>query len=167
MNSLRNHRVIIASLFLPTTAVLGESNPPTPSPSIHAQDPAPSPPQLTVKPNGSSNPPFRHQPSRSLGGNPPLKSIVEDLKSRTTTPLTTPPGETANNPFSKFASIASPRSNGTPTNGASPNEHDSPSPSPSLPPTCALSRPLVYVFVEATQVPDDPYRRAAHSPSSA
>ena len=77
MTSLRNHRVIIASLFLPTTAVLGESNPPTPS--IHAQDPDPAPPQLAVKPNGSSNPPFRHQPSRSVGA---LKSIVEDLKVR-------------------------------------------------------------------------------------
>ena len=77
MTSLRNHRVIIASLFLPTTAVLGESNPPTPS--IHAQDPAPSPPL--------ASPPFRHQHSGSLGGNQPLKSIVEDLKVR---PLTRP-----------------------------------------------------------------------------
>ena len=80
MTSLRNHRVIIASLFLPTTAVPGESNPPTPS--IHAQDPDPAPPQLTAKSNGSSNPPFRHQPSKSLGGSPPLKSIVDDLKVR-------------------------------------------------------------------------------------
>ena len=75
MTSLRNHRVIIASLFLPTTAVLGESNPPTPS--VHAQDPDSSLPELADKPNGS---PFRHQHSRSLGGNQPLKSIVEDLK---------------------------------------------------------------------------------------
>ena len=78
MTSLRNHRVIIASLFLPTTAVLGESNPPTPS--IHAQGSEPSPPQLNVKHNGSSSPPFRHKPSRSLSGNQPLKSIVDDLK---------------------------------------------------------------------------------------
>ena len=49
------------------------SNPPTPS--IHAQDPHPSPPQLPVKANGSSNLPFRHQPSRSLSGNPPLKVL--------------------------------------------------------------------------------------------
>ncbi|KAG8215355.1 glycosyltransferase family 20 protein [Butyriboletus roseoflavus] len=129
MSSLRNHRAIIASLFLPTTAVLGESNPPTPT--IHAQDP--DQPHLSVKPNGSSNPPFRHQPSRSLTGVPPLKSIVEDLKSRTTTPLTSPPTETANNPFSKFASIASPRLNGIPIDGTNPNSHDSPLPSPPLP----------------------------------
>ncbi|KAF8126309.1 glycosyltransferase family 20 protein [Boletus edulis] len=121
MSSLRNHRVIIASLFLPTTAVLGESNPPTPT--IHVQDPSPA------KPNGSSNPPFRHQPSRSLGGNTPLKSIVEDLKSRATSPgVTTPLTETSSNPFAKFASIASPRSNGTPANGASPSPPSPPSP---------------------------------------
>ncbi|KAG6377935.1 glycosyltransferase family 20 protein [Boletus reticuloceps] len=127
MSSLRNHRVVIASLFLPTTAVLGESNPPTPS--IHVQDPSPA------KPNGSSNPPFRHQPSKSLGGNTPLKSIVEDLKSRATSPgITTPPTETSSNPFAKFASIASPRSNGTLANDASPSP-----PSPSLDPSFILT----------------------------
>ena len=149
MTSLRHHRVIIASLFLPTTAVLGESNPPTPS--IHAQDPEPCPPA----------PPFPHQRSKSQGGNPPLKSIVEDLKvrqhvcslldlhkyspeplvqSRATTPLTTPPNEAANNPFSRFASIASPRLNGTPANGASLDGQ----PSPLSPPFPNLDRSFTF-----------------------
>jgi hypothetical protein len=115
MTSLRNHRVIIASLFLPTTAVLGESNPPTPS--IPAQDPDPP----------RTGPPFRHRHSGSLGGNQPLKSIVEDLKSRTATP----PTDAANNPFSKFASIASPQ-----LNGASADAHP---PMPSLDPSFTFS----------------------------
>ncbi|KAF9241274.1 glycosyltransferase family 20 protein [Melanogaster broomeanus] len=85
MTSLRNHRVIIASLFLPTTAVLGESTPPTPD--IHARDDPPTPLNGTTgKTNGTGNrPPFRHQSSRSVGGSAPLKSIVEDLKSTTRT----------------------------------------------------------------------------------
>ncbi|KAG1750509.1 glycosyltransferase family 20 protein [Suillus paluster] len=91
MSSLRNHRVIIASLFLPTTAVLGESNPPTPD----------------IQDLGGRPPAFKHASSRSIGSaTTPLKSIVDDLKSRAITPISTPPSEIIN-PFSKFASLAS------------------------------------------------------------
>jgi trehalose 6-phosphate synthase complex regulatory subunit len=64
MSSLRNHRVVIASLFLPNTAVLGESAPSTPD-------------HVTSLPEFKAAPPTtRSQPQRSG----PLKSIVEDLK---------------------------------------------------------------------------------------
>ncbi|KAH7922278.1 glycosyltransferase family 20 protein [Leucogyrophana mollusca] len=120
MSSFRNHRIIIASLFLPSTAVLGESNPPTPD--LHLPPPvapgvSPALLQSNTKPR---TPPFRHQPSRSLGSNTPvgpLKSIVEDLKSRAVTPTASSPGVESTNPFSKFASLTSPR-NGSPLSGA-------------------------------------------------
>ncbi|KIK93311.1 glycosyltransferase family 20 protein [Paxillus rubicundulus Ve08.2h10] len=125
MSSFRNHRIIIASLFLPTTAVLGESNPPTPD--IPAKSPpAQSNPTARI-PNGTPIPPFRHQPSKSSGANAPLKSIVEDLKSRATTPLSTPQSEPVN-PFAKFLSFASPQPNGTPSSASG-----SPSHPPGLP----------------------------------
>lgn len=99
MSSLRNHRVIIASLFLPTTAVLGESSPPTPD--IYAREVGAS----ATQDLGGRPPAFKHASSRSLGSTPaPLKSIVDDLKSRAITPISTPPSEL--NPFSKFASLA-------------------------------------------------------------
>jgi hypothetical protein len=75
MSSLRNHRVIIASLFLPTTAVLGESSPPTPD--IYAREVGAS----ATQDLGGRPPAFKHASSRSLGSTPaPLKSIVDDLK---------------------------------------------------------------------------------------
>lgn len=74
MSSLRNHRVIIASLFLPTTVVIGESNPPTPD--IYAREVGSTP-----QDSGGRPPAFRHTSSRSIGSSPaPLKSIVDDLK---------------------------------------------------------------------------------------
>ncbi|KAI0339176.1 hypothetical protein BDW22DRAFT_1336814 [Trametopsis cervina] len=82
MSSLRNHRVVIASLFLPNTAVLGESAPSTP-------DHVTSLPEFKAAPPSS-----RPQPSKSG----PLKSIVEDLKSRAVTPAGTPKTESTN-PF--------------------------------------------------------------------
>ncbi|KAG2078648.1 glycosyltransferase family 20 protein [Suillus decipiens] len=99
MSSLRNHRVIIASLFLPTTAVLGESSPPTPD--IYAREIG----ATATQDLGGRPPAFKHTSSRSIGSTPaPLKSIVDDLKSRAITPISTPPSES--NPFSKFASLA-------------------------------------------------------------
>ncbi|KAG1873862.1 glycosyltransferase family 20 protein [Suillus subluteus] len=99
MSSLRNHRVIIASLFLPTTTVLGESSPPTPD--IYAREVG----ATATQDLGGRPPAFRHASSRSIGSAPaPLKSIVDDLKSRAITPISTPPSEL--NPFSKFASLA-------------------------------------------------------------
>ncbi|EGO28773.1 glycosyltransferase family 20 protein [Serpula lacrymans var. lacrymans S7.9] len=119
MSSFRNHRVIIASLFLPTTAVLGESNPPTPD--IHAHD-VPSLAKSGLSTSafqiGDKPAAFRQRSGSGLG-NVPLKSIVEDLKdkSRAITPIASP-GSESGNPFSRFASIASP-GNLTPLNGAS------------------------------------------------
>ncbi|KAG0698556.1 glycosyltransferase family 20 protein [Suillus ampliporus] len=109
MSSLRNHRVIIASLFLPTTAVLGESNPPTPD--IYAREVG----SVAAQDLGGRPPAFRHATSRSIGSTPaPLKSIVDDLKSRAITPISTPPSEANVNPFSKFASLApTPAGNGS------------------------------------------------------
>ncbi|KIJ64234.1 glycosyltransferase family 20 protein [Hydnomerulius pinastri MD-312] len=137
MSSFRNHRVIIASLFLPTTAVLGESNPPTPD--IHVHDPPSQSNGVSAKANGTGKPPFRHQPSRSLGNIAPLKSIVDDLKSRAITPLSTPPGEITN-PFSKFSSIASPQRNGSPLSGSASDSNLPPSP-PSLDRSFTFSSP--------------------------
>jgi trehalose 6-phosphate synthase/phosphatase len=75
MSSLRNHRVIIASLFLPNTAVVGESNPPTPD--IYAREVGIG----NTQDSGSRPPAFRHTSTRSIGSTPaPLKSIVDDLK---------------------------------------------------------------------------------------
>lgn len=76
MSSLRNHRVIIASLFLPTTAVPGESSPPTPD--IYAREVGTT---AATQDLGGRPPAFKHASSRSIGSTPaPLKSIVDDLK---------------------------------------------------------------------------------------
>lgn len=76
MNSFRNHRVIIASLFLPNTAILGESHPSTPE-LAPISTPAPFP---SFKMSDSSlkmpRPALPHRPTG------PLKSIVEDLKDK-------------------------------------------------------------------------------------
>ncbi|KZT21795.1 glycosyltransferase family 20 protein [Neolentinus lepideus HHB14362 ss-1] len=91
MSSWRNHRVVIASLFLPTTAALGES--PPASPDQAAQE-------ITFTPNNFKlgDPPRSPLPQRPG----PLKSIVEDLKSRTATPAASTPGVEALNPFSSL-----------------------------------------------------------------
>lgn len=69
MSSLRHHRVIIASLFLPNTAVLGDSAPSSPDePGLQTPGFAPQTPSV--------RPPLA---PRATG---PLKSIVEDLKDK-------------------------------------------------------------------------------------
>ncbi|OSD03743.1 glycosyltransferase family 20 protein [Trametes coccinea BRFM310] len=90
MSSLRHHRVIIASLFLPNTAVLGDSTPPSPY-ETGLQTPGFAPPTPSGRPAILQ---------RTTG---PLKSIVEDLKDKTRnpTPSMTPRGESVN-PFSSF-----------------------------------------------------------------
>jgi len=79
MANLRNHRVVIASLFLPTTAVPGESTPLTPD--IQASQPG-----FSLKfPLGNDKPLGKHVGQTSgLGVNPPIRSIVEDLKDKVT-----------------------------------------------------------------------------------
>ncbi|KAH8101288.1 glycosyltransferase family 20-domain-containing protein [Cristinia sonorae] len=101
MSSLRNQRAIIATLFLPNTAVLGDSAPSTPGDTT------------------SSIVPFKgtHTPSASrsniLGKPGPLKSIVEDLKdkSRAVSPAVTPRQE-ATNPFLGFPGFSVPNAAG-------------------------------------------------------
>jgi len=95
MSSFRNHRVVIASLFLPTTAVLGESPPPTPTPELHTPSATEADPNVTipavssilaaatdskrpVKPTITIN----KTHSRQASFNGPLKSIVDDLKDK-------------------------------------------------------------------------------------
>ena len=87
--SYRNHRVVIASLFLPSTAVLGESAPSTPD--LYARDPlstTPGRPRLLGLPTEvPGTPPAVLQPytpghSRKTSLPAPMKSIVEDLKDK-------------------------------------------------------------------------------------
>ncbi|TFK27244.1 hypothetical protein FA15DRAFT_666537 [Coprinopsis marcescibilis] len=119
MSSFRNHRVIVASLFLPTTVVTGDSGPATPEeklpeegsvisiPAIAARLAAadkgkPLKSALSGKGVTASN---AHTRSSSASG--PLLSIVEDLKdkSRFVPPARAAPNETAN-PFTKLARFA-------------------------------------------------------------
>ncbi|KAG6333800.1 hypothetical protein ID866_5295 [Astraeus odoratus] len=130
MSTFRNHRVIIASLFLPTTAVLGDSGPPTPD--HHTPDVQQSAPQ----PNGTN----QKQPAygQRAPNNTPLRSIVDDLKvqappdpltdrvvslrflqSRAITPLASPKSDSPN-PFAKFVNIASPRPDASPRSASTP-----------------------------------------------
>ncbi|OSX56690.1 glycosyltransferase family 20 protein [Postia placenta MAD-698-R-SB12] len=92
MSSLRHHRIIIASLFLPTTIVIGDSTPPSPDENALAVG-TPGPTFL------QSVPPTRSTLQNKPAG--PLRSIVEDLKdkSRQVTPAVTPRSESSN-PFS-------------------------------------------------------------------
>lgn len=72
MSSYRNHRVIIATLFLPQTAVLGDSPPHTPNP-LSRQLPLSSLFNLKI--------PERPSYGRNKGP-APLKSIVEDMRDK-------------------------------------------------------------------------------------
>ena len=91
MSSFRNHRVVIASLFLPTVAVIEESTPPTPeqpfgvslestisavADKLAAANIAVDP--IAKKPLKASI--INHH--RQLSASNPLKSIVEDLKDK-------------------------------------------------------------------------------------
>ncbi|KAF8963230.1 alpha,alpha-trehalose-phosphate synthase [Flammula alnicola] len=119
MSSFRNHRVVIASLFLPTTAVLGESAPPTPEagllPVHNDADntiPAVAHRLAAVTAGNASGEAAKNKPlkpalitnnshTRSSSASGPLKSIVDDLKdkSRFATPSTRSPTIEASNPF--------------------------------------------------------------------
>ena len=76
MSSLRNHRVVIASLFLPNTAVLGESHPPTPD--VHSS-PLPLP---DVFPGHTKDQGFKLTLPPRARTAAPILSIVEDLKDK-------------------------------------------------------------------------------------
>lgn len=84
MSSFRNHRVVIASLFLPNTAILGESHPPTPEErtAVHSPLPLPLP---TAFPGHSKDhvQGFKRSLPPSRARTPaPILSIVEDLKDK-------------------------------------------------------------------------------------
>lgn len=97
MSSFRNHRVIIASLFLPSTVVVGESEPTTPARSPDtgdslidalgaiaqrlAKEPG-KPLKSALSNKGISITPSHNSHSRSASANVPLKSIVDDLKDK-------------------------------------------------------------------------------------
>lgn len=83
MTSLRNHRVVIASLFLPTTAVLGESTPATPEIQVAQPEFIPKFPSSSEKKPARTLPTHTRQTSASLI--PPIRSIVEDLKDKVRT----------------------------------------------------------------------------------
>lgn len=102
MASFRGRRVVIASLFLPNSAVLGESPPPTPElhlasstdesslsiPAV-AQRLAEKPRRLGLTPVPSI--------TSSLSLPAPLKSIVEDLKDKVFTQIVS--SEAWSNPY--------------------------------------------------------------------
>ena len=78
MNSFRNHRVVIASLFLPTTAILGESVSSTPDQHIREPQTV-SVPAVALR---LGEKPKSRQSSFTGSITGPLKSIVEDLRDR-------------------------------------------------------------------------------------
>ena len=63
MSSLRNHRIVIASLFLPNTAVLGEESEPS-TPGLHARTPS-----FVVEPVTPDSEDDSDIPSMPLNGN--------------------------------------------------------------------------------------------------
>ncbi|THH17685.1 hypothetical protein EW146_g3181 [Bondarzewia mesenterica] len=77
MSSFRNHRIIIASLFLPNTAILGESHPSTPEIA-----PIPSPSNPLFKQFKLTEAKLKMPRPSAPRAAVPLKSIVEDLKDK-------------------------------------------------------------------------------------
>ncbi|KAI0033040.1 alpha-trehalose-phosphate synthase [Vararia minispora EC-137] len=98
MSSFKNQRVIIASLFLPNTAVIGDSGLATPE-----LQPVPPSPHVPTVPT-----PARPTHSRKPSG--PLNSIVDDLadRSRAVTPLDTSVNESLNPLFTRLSDALSP-----------------------------------------------------------
>lgn len=94
MSSFRNHRIVIASLFLPTIAVIEESSPPTPQqPTDENLDKTISAvADRLVNANIAVDPVAKSKPLKSIittnihhrqpSASSPLKSIVEDLKDK-------------------------------------------------------------------------------------
>ncbi|KAH7902818.1 glycosyltransferase family 20-domain-containing protein, partial [Hygrophoropsis aurantiaca] len=103
MSSFRSQRIVIASLFLPYTAVMGDSSPPTPT---HTHPP-------------------HHQHTRSISATA-LNSIIDDLKSRQPQPQPQHlrPPRLARKPSSRSSSHSRRH---TPTNASPPTWHVQPS----------------------------------------
>ncbi|KAJ7151517.1 alpha,alpha-trehalose-phosphate synthase [Mycena filopes] len=103
MNSFRNHRIVVASLFLPSTAVLTDDSP-IATPEI--KPPPFSVPDVLKRLESVAKTPAR--PPLRQGSNPPAKSIVDDLinvKSRLPTPAALTPRQENINPFAKLAPL--------------------------------------------------------------
>jgi hypothetical protein len=97
MSSFRNHRIVIASLFLPTIAVVEESTPPTPEQPFRDNNvdrTISSVADRLVTVNTACDPIAKSKPllkasiittnihHRQPSASSPLKSIVEDLKDK-------------------------------------------------------------------------------------
>ena len=93
MASFRNHRVVIASLFLPTTPVLGESPPLTPDQADDDDVLVSSPSETTVHAVAQrlADSSVFSSHSRQSSLNIPIKSIVDDLKDKVCAILTINP----------------------------------------------------------------------------
>ena len=93
MASFRNHRVVIASLFLPTTPVLGESPPITPDQADEDDVLVSSPSETTVHAVAQrlADSSVFSSHSRQSSLNIPIKSIVDDLKDKVCAILTINP----------------------------------------------------------------------------
>ncbi|KAF5329393.1 hypothetical protein D9619_009236 [Psilocybe cf. subviscida] len=115
--SFRTHRVIIASLFLPTTVVVGESEPATPTHEAVLEHGGSTRGGIVADTNDARadtiipsvmsrladnmRPAFLRTHSRAPSASGPLKSIVDDLKdkSRIMTPVVGSPTVENANPF--------------------------------------------------------------------
>ena len=131
-STFRNHRVIIASLLLPTAVAFGESR-------LSDHTSASESGSLSSQTSGmASERPAFHQ---CLSGDVPLKSIVDDLKdsssdlvhasslasflqTRAIAPLA-PPKLDIPTPFTKFVNIASPQLGATPRPVSTPSSGSS------------------------------------------
>ncbi|KAF6744609.1 alpha,alpha-trehalose-phosphate synthase [Ephemerocybe angulata] len=106
MSSFRNHRVIIASLFLPTTVVVGDIPAVAQRLAGLALDKAK--PLKSALAQNKAVAPAHNAHSRSASASGPLKSIVEDLrdKSRPQPPLVRSSSQERSNPFTKLTRFA-------------------------------------------------------------
>ncbi|KAH6904345.1 trehalose-phosphatase [Coprinopsis sp. MPI-PUGE-AT-0042] len=122
MSSFRNHRVIIASLFLPTTVVIGDSEAPSPTGNRRFAEEvaAVSIPALAARLAAEKGTPLKsaltnktvakahNSHTRSSSQTGPLPSIVDDLKdkSRMVSPSVRSPAVETANPFTKLTRFA-------------------------------------------------------------
>ncbi|KAJ7784837.1 glycosyltransferase family 20-domain-containing protein [Mycena maculata] len=102
VNAIRDHRIVVASLFLPSTAVVGTDSPIS-TPEISLPPPFTIPDVLQQVESAAKIP---VRPSlRWQGSHAPAKSVVDDLikiKSNNPTPAALTPHQEKVNPFSKL-----------------------------------------------------------------
>ncbi|KAJ7785811.1 alpha,alpha-trehalose-phosphate synthase [Mycena metata] len=105
MNSFRNHRIVVASLFLPSTAVVGTESP-IATPEI--KPPTFTVPDVLQRLETATKAVKRPPGPVRQGSSHPAKSIVDDLinvKSRLPTPAALTPAQENLNPFAKLAPL--------------------------------------------------------------